>query len=167
MGKPRSKKRSSTKAQLEPTFFVDRDLGREFPRVLRRAGFKVKVHDDHFAQNTRDVDWLPVVTKNGWVVLTKDKNLSRNELEVRCIINSGARVLVAGGRQKPGQFAKLIIQSRAAILRYIRKREKSNPGPYISRLNWDQKRPETRPATITLWQDQDKWDERQKKRQGK
>lgn len=163
MGKPRSKKQSSTKAQPEPTFFADRNLGREFAKILREAGFKVVVHDDHFDQSTEDVDWLPVVTRNGWIALSKDKDLRKDELEVRCILKCGARVFVAGGKQKPADFAGLIIQSRASILRYIRRREKHNPGPFVARLSRDQKRPDTRPAAINIWLDQEKWEKRQRK----
>lgn len=163
MGKPRSKKRSSTKAQPEPTFFADRNLGREFAKILRKAGFTVVVHDDYFDQSTKDVDWLPVITGKGWIAFSKDKDLRKDELEVRCILNCGGRVFVAGGKQKPVDFANLIIQSRASILRYIRKREKYNPGPFVARLSRDQKRPDTRPAAINIWLDQEKWDERQRK----
>jgi hypothetical protein len=53
-----------------PVFFVDRCLGKAVAVALRTAGVEVHTHDDHFAQTTRDVDWIPEVTARGWVILT-------------------------------------------------------------------------------------------------
>jgi prevent-host-death family protein len=65
------------------TFFVDRQFGRFIvPEALRAAGAKVEAHDDHFAQNTPDVEWLTQVGKRGWVVISKDQNIRRNPLEL-------------------------------------------------------------------------------------
>jgi len=56
-------------------FFVDRCLGRRIiPEMLRSAGEIVRAHDEVFRQDTRDEKWLTEVGKNGWIVLTKDKN---------------------------------------------------------------------------------------------
>lgn len=61
------------------TFFVDRCLGRgPVVSALRAAGVQTHAHDDHFAQDTLDVDWLTEVGRQGWVVLTKDKNIRAN-----------------------------------------------------------------------------------------
>ncbi|WP_437796354.1 hypothetical protein [Sorangium sp. So ce693] len=53
------------------TYFVDRSLGRGLVvEALRAAKL---AHDDHFAQNTPDAEWLVEIGRRGWVVLTKDK----------------------------------------------------------------------------------------------
>lgn len=49
--------------------------------ALRSAGATVEAHDDHFAQNTIDADWLPKVAEHGWLILTGDKRLKKNETE--------------------------------------------------------------------------------------
>jgi hypothetical protein len=57
----KSKKPSATKAELlleESTFFVDRSLGRALGEKLRAAGWKIEIHDHHFAENTPDEEWL-------------------------------------------------------------------------------------------------------------
>jgi hypothetical protein len=43
--------------------------------VLIEAGAQIEHHGDHFAQNTPDIEWLQVVGKRGWVVLTKDEEV--------------------------------------------------------------------------------------------
>lgn len=52
---------------------------------MRAAGAQVEAHDDHFAQNTTDVEWLAQVGKWGWVVISKDQNIRRNPLELAAI----------------------------------------------------------------------------------
>lgn len=76
------------------TFFVDRCLGTgDVPTGLRALvepdGHKVVVHDDEFAQDTKDVVWLPVVGKKRRVLITKDMAMRTNPLEIAAIINSG------------------------------------------------------------------------------
>ena len=57
-------------------FFVDRSLGRKIiPGALRDAGEEVRIHDEHFPQDAKDEVWLAEAGKQGWVVLTKDKNI--------------------------------------------------------------------------------------------
>src|SRR6185295_13285523 len=53
-----SKKRSDASLPSPPeqlVFFVDRSLGRKIiPTALRKTGEEVRVHDEHFPQDTRD-----------------------------------------------------------------------------------------------------------------
>jgi predicted nuclease of predicted toxin-antitoxin system len=55
-----------------PTFFVDRCLGKTVAERLRQAGAQIEIHDSHFAQDAADDDWIPEVSRRGWVILTKD-----------------------------------------------------------------------------------------------
>lgn len=54
----------------ELTYFTDRDLGHQFPRVLQAAGLRVERHDDHFGALTRDEEWLSAVGERGWIAVT-------------------------------------------------------------------------------------------------
>src|SRR6266511_4327650 len=92
----KSKKRSGTSHKpLEPiTFFIDRSLGHIAGQMLRDAGAKVEFHDDHFAQDATDADWLPEVGAKGWVVLTKDKRIRFRALEREALMAAKVGVFV-------------------------------------------------------------------------
>ena len=76
-------------------FFIDRALGsRRVAQALRDAGATVEVHDDHFAKDTADEDWLPEVARRGWVVLTKDRRIAYRTLERMAVARAGARLFV-------------------------------------------------------------------------
>ncbi len=82
--------------------YLDRALGRNTVAVaLRAAGLTVEIHDDHFAQDARDVDWLPIVAAKGWVVLTKDAAVARRPLEREAIEVAGARVFAFSNANVP------------------------------------------------------------------
>jgi hypothetical protein len=42
-------------------------------------------HLSHFARGTLDEVWLPIVGKNGWVLLTTDKQMRYNLIEKRAL----------------------------------------------------------------------------------
>ena len=68
------------------TWFIDRSLGRKIAVDLRAAGFQVEEHSAHFANDAPDAEWLAKAGRRGWVVLTKDKAVRRNVLELAAIL---------------------------------------------------------------------------------
>jgi predicted nuclease of predicted toxin-antitoxin system len=74
----KSKKRSATSSKQpdEFVFFIDRSLGKKaIANVLRKAGARVEVHDDHLPQNARDEEWLTYAGQRHWAVITKDDRI--------------------------------------------------------------------------------------------
>jgi hypothetical protein len=86
-----------------PIFYVDRCLGKAVAAALVTAGAEVRVHDDYFAQDAPDEDWIPEVAARGWVILTKDKNIRHRQGEREAAILSEARIftLSSGGMRGP------------------------------------------------------------------
>src|SRR4029077_8380423 len=57
-------------------FFLDRQLGRyKMAGALRKAGLKIEIYDDHFAQNAEDPEWLTACGKKNWIVVTRDERI--------------------------------------------------------------------------------------------
>lgn len=106
------------------TFFVDRSLGSvTVAKALRGLGEEVRAHDDLFPQDTDDVVYLREVGESGWVLLTKDKNIRRNELERAALIGNGvaAFVLTGGnltGTQMAEAFVVALPRIKRALLRF-------------------------------------------------
>ena len=64
----------------DPVFFTDRNLGaRVLPDQLRKAGFRLVVHDEHFSrrQDVLDPEVIRVCGENSWLLLTSDNDLTR------------------------------------------------------------------------------------------
>jgi PIN like domain len=72
-----------------PILFLDRCLGRiVIAEALRAVGEHVRVHHEYFEQDARDADWLGPVGRNGWVVLTKDRHIRSNQIEIESLIGA-------------------------------------------------------------------------------
>lgn len=71
-------------------FFVDRCLGKKcVASALRETGHRAEVHDDHFPQDAKDEEWLPVVGERGWLVITRDDRIRYHSLEAAAAPASG------------------------------------------------------------------------------
>jgi predicted nuclease of predicted toxin-antitoxin system len=88
-----SKKRSATSSPPEFTFFIDRCLGKKVASALK-SKVLVEVHDDHFAPDEQDHVWLSYVGQRRWIVLTKDKNIRRNQLEVTTLRKAEVKTFI-------------------------------------------------------------------------
>lgn len=97
-----------------PTFYVDRCLGKAVANALRAAGADVRVHDEHFAQDALDETWIPHVAAQGWVILTKDKNIRRTRGEREAVLLANARVFtLSSGNMRGAEMAALFVQHLA------------------------------------------------------
>ena len=118
------------KARTDPVFYVDRSLGRYGVVIaLRAAGLQVEAHDDHFAQNAPDVEWLEDVPRRGWVILTKDGHISKNPLELAAVRAAEARVFTLNSQQlNAAGMAAAFVHALPAIRRVLNRQ----PAPFIA-----------------------------------
>lgn len=119
----------------EIVFFIDRAIAQKtVPKALHGAGAMVEAHIDHFAPEAPDIEWLPAVSEQGWVILTKDAKIGSRLVEVEAIARSGARVfiLVAGNLTRQ-QMADLFVDA----LEKLKKFTQGNQGPFIAKVYKD------------------------------
>jgi hypothetical protein len=86
------------------------------------------MHREYFDEGADDPDWLPVVAKWGWVILSTDQF---NYLEREAIRNAGGRAfLLMQGNLTGNEQVAMIIGAMPRILRIL----KSNPPPFIAKI---------------------------------
>lgn len=100
---------------------MDKCLGtRVVPNALRAAGVNVEVKTDHFAPDTKDSDWLPEVGRRGWIILSKDKQLRHNYLEIVSLLQSGtAAFLLTSGNFTGEEMAEAFVRALPDIKRML------------------------------------------------
>ncbi|HEX8672267.1 MAG TPA: hypothetical protein VF710_10270 [Longimicrobium sp.] len=141
-------------------FFADRNFGcRQFPDALRRAGITIHRHRDHFAVDAADEVWLPEVARRGWVSLTLDKAILRNELERDAVFVSGARLILLSGANAPvPNLARNFINTYERVNAFLQR----EPAPFIARVkrpnplsDVELGKPETieMPLSLQAWRD--------------
>jgi predicted nuclease of predicted toxin-antitoxin system len=125
------------------TFFIDRCLGNKLiVETLRAAGVNVEIHDDHFGKNTQDVDWIPEVGRRGWIILTKDAKIGKNQIERLAVADAEVRMFVLVSQNLSGAdmaniFLKAIPNMEKFILNHV--------APFIAKVDRDSK--------IKVWKD--------------
>lgn len=104
-------------------FFADRNFGcHRFADELSRAGLTIHRHRDYFADDEADEVWLPAVAERGWVSLTLDKAILRNELERDAVFLSGSRLILLSGANSPViQLARNFINTSGRIATFLQK----------------------------------------------
>jgi len=102
-------------------YFADRNLGAKiFPEILRAAGIIVHAHNEHFAHDAADADWIPVVAQRGWVILTSDAAIRRNPLERTAVLSSQAVMLVlVGANAKAAELAHNFVNTLPRIEAFL------------------------------------------------
>jgi hypothetical protein len=100
-----------------PTLFLDRNLGRKLViSALRAQSISAVAHDDVFAIDAADTDWLPKVGERGWVVISCDSKITRNSSELTALIIANVHAFFVNVRNPTAaKYAKAIIDSYPSI----------------------------------------------------
>ena len=100
--------------------------------ILRAAGLKVIVHDDHFPQDSKDPEWLAAAGKNKWIVVTRDEHIRYRVAEKQAIRRWKVRafVLVARGNLRIEVLADILLKALPKIRRLA---TKQSP-PFIAKI---------------------------------
>ena len=101
-----------------PAFFTDECLGRRVPQKLKDAGLRIQLYLDNLKPAVPDVEWLPVVSESGGIVLTKDEMIGRRVAEQAVIAQCSARVFVMASTGINTQaVAEGLIKASGAMIR--------------------------------------------------
>jgi hypothetical protein len=99
--------------------------------ALELAEVRYERHGKHFEPGTADSVWLPFVGSNGWILITKDKNIRYNELEKDAIIQYRLRefYFVSGNLNKH-DMARILATALPDIFRLCQR----EPPPFIASI---------------------------------
>jgi predicted nuclease of predicted toxin-antitoxin system len=116
---------------LNEIFFIDRCFEKKLADSLRNVGATVEIHDDHFDRDINDEEWLRIVGKSNWVVLTKDKKIASRPLELLAVAQGGVRLFAFVGGDVPGVVvAQAFVNALENMQGFIR----GNQAPFIAKV---------------------------------
>jgi hypothetical protein len=103
------------------------------PDALRANGMVVVTLDEAgYAADTPDADWIPRVAAERLVILTKDKAIRRNSLELSAVLTSCAFYFtLGGGNHTAKEMAEIILYHRPTIERLVA----NAAPPVVAQLN--------------------------------
>jgi hypothetical protein len=115
---------------VTPTFFTDRDLGKQFPTILIVAGLSVRRHVDLFAPETPDEEWLARVGRGGWLAITHDGRIRYKPNEKAAVLAHRVALLVLVGHAPYPVLAGTFVRTLARIVPFA----ESHTPPYIAKV---------------------------------
>ena len=136
---------------MNPVFFTDRDLGKQFPDTLRAAGCRVERHADHFAPTAPDEKWLAFVGRKGWCAVTHDGRIRYRPNELVAVERHGVALLVVVGKAPLPQLARHFVMTLPRIHAFLSEHEPPfiakvyRPSPSALAMN------PNAPGSIDLW----------------
>jgi len=134
-------------------FFTDRDLGLQFPAMLRAAGILVERHCDHFAHDTPDEEWIRGVSEAGWFVLTHNRRIRYTPNELAAVGEAGIGMFMIIGTAAFPALAQNFIITHPKVEHFIT----SNDPPFIAKIyrasEAERARNPAAPGQVTLWKD--------------
>jgi hypothetical protein len=100
---------------------------------LREARLNVEIHDDHFAPDAKDEEWLTVVGRKEWIVITRDERIRYRVPEKQALRRAKVRafVLAAQGDLRAETLAEIFLRALPKIRRTV-KQEKP---PFIAKIS--------------------------------
>lgn len=78
--------------------------------ALQMSGIRFERHLSHFTRGTPDEEWLPLIGRNKWVLLTADKRIRYNLLEKRALEKNSVREFVFSSGNMSGQEMALALE---------------------------------------------------------
>lgn len=90
--------------------------------ALRSAGENVEVLTDHFDPDAPDAEWLRAVGQRGWVILTKDRHIRSNQIEIVELMASGAPCFTLTSANATGEdMARAFVAALPVMKRFMGK----------------------------------------------
>jgi uncharacterized protein with PIN domain len=101
--------------------------------ALRKAGLKVAIHDDHFAPDAKDEEWLAVAGQKQWIVITRDERIRYRAAAKQAIRRAKVRafVLAAQGDLRAEMLAQNFLKAIRNVRRIV---EEQNP-PFVAKIS--------------------------------
>ena len=129
MTKKKSKKRSVSNNDAPPNtpvLFIDRCAwSHKLGAALIKIGAPFIPHHEKFKPACPDEEWLEAVGKQGWIVLTRDKNIRRKPNELRAFREHGViGFVLTSGDASAADTAALVT---AVYPKLIRKAKATKP----------------------------------------
>jgi hypothetical protein len=78
----------------QPVIFLDENHcgNTHLHAALDAAGIPYEKHLDHFPRGAEDTEWIPVIAKQSWVLLTSDARIRYNSLERNAVKSNKLRM---------------------------------------------------------------------------
>jgi predicted nuclease of predicted toxin-antitoxin system len=96
-------------------YFTDRDLGKQFPRILAEAGIAVERHADLFLPDGSDEQWLEHCGTQDRIAITHNSRIRYVPNELAAVKRFSVTLLIVNGKCTTAELARNFVQTLQRI----------------------------------------------------
>ena len=100
-------------------YFTDRDLGKQFPRILAEAGIVIERHGDLFPPNGSDEEWLQHCGMNGRIAVSHNSRIRYVPNELEAVKRFKVPLLILVGQVTTLELAHNFVRTLARIEAFL------------------------------------------------
>ena len=104
---------------MSRVYFTDRDLGKQFPRILAEAGIVVECHGDLFQPEGSDEEWLGHCGTNGRIAVSHNKRIRYVPNELEAVKRFKVPLLILVGQATTPELAYNFVRSLPRIEAFL------------------------------------------------
>ncbi len=129
---------------MNRVWFTDRDLGKQFPRILAEAGLQVERHGDLFPPDGSDEQWLEHCGTNGRVAITHNSRIRYVPNELAAVKRFKVSLVVVVGRAPNAELAHNFVRTVHRVEAML----DAHPAPLILKVHRASPGELLRPAAV-------------------
>jgi len=132
-------------------YFTDRDLGKQFPRILADAGIVVERHGDLFQPDGSDEEWLEYCGTNRRIAVSHNSRIRYVPNELEAVKRFKLSLLIVVGKVTTIELANNFVQTVQRIEVFLG----HHSPPFIAKVHRptpaDVAKSVTAPGRVELW----------------
>ncbi len=136
---------------MSRVYFTDRDLGKQFPRILAEAGIVVERHGNLFQPEGSDEEWLEHCGTKGRIAVSHNSRIRYvpNELEAVKLFNVPLLILV--GQVTTAELAHNFVRTLPRIEAFLEGRSPPFIGKVYRATPAELGKSAAAPGRVELW----------------
>ncbi len=115
---------------MSRVYFTDRDLGKQFPRILADAGIAIERHGNLFQPEGSDEQWLEHCGTNGRIAISHNGRIRYVPNELEAVKRFKVPLLILVGQVTTAELAHNFVQTLQRIEAFLDDRSP----PFIAKV---------------------------------
>ena len=115
---------------MSRVYFTDRDLGKQFPRILFEAGIVIERHGDLFQPEGSDEEWLEHCGTKGRIAVSHNSRIRYVPNELEAVKRFKVPLLILVGQATTAELAHNFVRTLPRIEAFLEGR----PPPFIGKV---------------------------------
>lgn len=136
---------------MSRVYFTDRDLGKQFPRILAEAGIVVERHGDLFQPEGRDEEWLEHCGTKGRIAVSHNSRIRYVPNELEAVKRFKVPLLILVGQATTAELAHNFVRTLPRIEAFLEGRSPPFIGKAYRATPAELAKSAAAPGRVELW----------------